>query len=328
MKIAHICVRNFRSIGKIDLPVQSLTTIIGRNNAGKSNLLRSISTFATASDKALQDLDICRFRKADEETYIECKFSDLSKNERATFRKYVSADGSVTIRRTIETESGRTSSKLRGWCEIPTNEWLSESFSEYGRKSTWDSLGIGFFEYVDGKSEGRINKSDFESFRENFIERHASELKFERRLSETELLGRASTAVSSLPSVTLVPAVGDVSKEIVGSATSLLNIIAEELLSLASEEPNFKTASAALQDAAKLVNRGSSRLPIFDRLEGQLSEQLKGWGHIDCHLQTDVPELSRILLANLNLAINDGALTDVGQKGHGIQRQILFQLFG
>lgn len=327
MKLIHVSVRNFRSISEVDLPLRNLTTIIGRNNAGKSNLLRSIDVFATASDSALSERDICQIMGAGEETYVECTFGELSDVEKATFSKYLLHDNSVCIRRTLSHDGGKLKSKLHGWVEEPSNPYLKSDFADYSKKSTWEELGINFFDFVEGKDSGRITKADFEEFRAKYIHSNKAKLDFKKQLSSTELLGRQSSAVAALPTVTLIPAVGDVSSEIVGTAKSLLNIIVAEVLDASGECEEIHAATESLAEASNLINRGDSRIGLLTDIENQLSQQLNAWGNIDCRIGTEAPDLVKILLSNLTLSVNDGTLNSIDQKGHGIQRQILFQLF-
>ena len=79
MKIEKIRITNFRSIKKIEIEkVESLLFLVGRNNAGKSNILKALNTFFT--NKISND----DFPKEDKEATCEItvKFSDITENIR------------------------------------------------------------------------------------------------------------------------------------------------------------------------------------------------------------------------------------------------------
>ncbi len=327
MNLLRVQVRWFRSIGELELKIPRICTVIGRNNSGKSNLLRAIRAFFFASDKALESDDISHFAGDAEETWIECTFGGLSNSEQEAVGKYLLHDGTIRVRRTLELKDEKLKSLLHGWVEEPVLPWLQEDYPEYRDKGKWKEIGVDPFEYASRPSSGQITKAMFAEFRENYIKSRQEELEFEQALSSTEFMGRQTTGLKVLPLVTFVPATGDVVGQVVGRSSSLLNIIVAELVEAAREREDYVAAETALREAAQLINPSEKRLPTLDAIEQTLQGQLTSWGQIECRIQTTIPELSKVLVDGLGLSINDGTNTDLIRKGEGIQRQILFQMF-
>ncbi len=55
MKLKSLKIRNYRNLNKIDLDFKNINVFIGKNNAGKSNVLRAIDLFFNWFDS--QDIE-------------------------------------------------------------------------------------------------------------------------------------------------------------------------------------------------------------------------------------------------------------------------------
>lgn len=56
-KIRHIEIKNFRSIRSLSLDANDLTTLVGDNDSGKSNVLRALNLFFNGQTDPGQSLD-------------------------------------------------------------------------------------------------------------------------------------------------------------------------------------------------------------------------------------------------------------------------------
>ncbi len=97
MKISNVKISNWRSIVFEDICFEDLMIFIGQNNHGKSNILSSILFFFGEINH--QNLD---FNGEAEELWVEMEFEDLSESEGITFKKYVSADNKIRVRKTSQ----------------------------------------------------------------------------------------------------------------------------------------------------------------------------------------------------------------------------------
>ena len=58
--ISQISIRNFRSISSLDLSANWLTTLVGANDAGKSNVLRALNLFFNEKTDPDEDYEFTR----------------------------------------------------------------------------------------------------------------------------------------------------------------------------------------------------------------------------------------------------------------------------
>jgi len=100
VRLNKVEIRNFRSIQHLVLSPKEVTTLIGKNNCGKSNILRALQFFFTASAKSAVVEDVCKFAD-DTGTWVECTFDDLSDPEKDELGKYVRHDQTIRVRRKL-----------------------------------------------------------------------------------------------------------------------------------------------------------------------------------------------------------------------------------
>ena len=327
MRLSKLEVHNFRSIEHATIKPDSLTTLIGKNSVGKSNLLAAIRFFFSASAKSCSSDDICQFTE-DTDAWVEATFSHLNDSEKEDLAKYLLHDGSIRIRRSISiAPDGQVTAVLNGYLESPDEEWLQDNYEGYNDQTRWSELGIDVWEYADKSKSGKITKDAFKQFTQSYISAHSADLQFNQTLSTTEFRGRQSSATASLPHIIFVPAIGDVSSVVYGLKSSLLNQIVGATIGAAQDLPEFITAQASLNAAQEFVNPSSHRLAMLTKIERQLEEQLRIWPDTKCTIRTELESLADLLTGGLKLVINDGSDSDLPRTGSGIQRQVLFQVF-
>ena len=124
MKIKHITIHNWRSIKHVEIDFQDLMIFIGQNNHGKSNILTAILFFFGQMSHG--ELD---FNEGSNELYVEVTFTELDEHDNTTFKKYVSTDNTIKVRKEATSDGGFES---HGYLETPDEDWLKESFTEKG----------------------------------------------------------------------------------------------------------------------------------------------------------------------------------------------------
>ena len=324
LKTAEI--RNFRSIAHLTITPRHLTTFVGKNSCGKSNILRALQFFFKASAKSAIVEDLCKFAD-DGGTWVECTFGNLTDREKEELGKYVRHDQTIRVRRTLYLDGDRCVTKLHGYVQRPTEAWLQDDYPDYADMEKWQALGIDVAQYAEIGARGRLTRAGFKEFQEKYISQNAATLTFSEAMSETEFKGRQSTAASVLPHFIFVPAVGDIVSVIYGKQSSLLNEMVAAVIETAKTYPEYAEAQASLSAAQDFVNPSSKRLAKLTLIEQDLAEKLKSWPGTKVSIRTEVDDLAKILVAGLVLGVDDGNDTDLADKGDGIQRQILFRVF-
>lgn len=79
MRLQRLMVHNYRSIRDLDLECQTMVTLLGPNNHGKSNLLSALEFGLTTSVKPAEE-DF--FKHRDEDLFwVEMTFGELTEQE-------------------------------------------------------------------------------------------------------------------------------------------------------------------------------------------------------------------------------------------------------
>jgi hypothetical protein len=326
MRISNIKIRNFRSIREVEFCPRSISTFIGKNSNGKSNILKAIEFFFRASASKASADDVCQFSD-DAGTWVECTFTNLTAIEREKLGKYALMDGTARFRRTLIRDNQSAKTEVQGYIDHPTDDWLRSDFDRYSDKDFWQEREINVFDYADRPASGRITRAVHAEFCTNYIARHINTLNIEQVLSTTQATGRQSTFAGVLPQLIYVPAVGDIVPEIYGKKSSLMNIIVGNAIKAAQDSELYRDASSKLDEVQGFVNPSEHRLPSLSSIESSLEERLASWPGIRCSIKTEIGDLSDLIISGLKLSIHDGIDSDLGNKGDGIQRQVLFQVF-
>ncbi|MCP4248884.1 MAG: ATP-binding protein [bacterium] len=107
MVLKTVEIRNFRSIAHLTITPSQLTTFVGKNSSGKSNIFRALQFFFKASAKSAIVEDICKFAD-DAGTWVECTFGDLTDHEKNELKMYMQHDQTIRVRRKLYVEGDTT----------------------------------------------------------------------------------------------------------------------------------------------------------------------------------------------------------------------------
>lgn len=327
MKLSKLSIHNFRSIDHLDIAFGALTTFVGKNSVGKSNLLKALQFFFTFTAKGADARDRSRFAAEGEPTWVECTFDSLSVAELANFAKYRLPDASLMVRRTLDIDGTSVTTALRGYVAVATDPWLAEDYEGYANTARWAEIGVNPLDYAPAGARGGITRQTFNAFREAYIAKHPDRVTWRVQLADTAFQGRESTAAVALPHFIYVPSVGDIVPVIYGKQASLMNQVVASVVDSAKGLPEYVQAQRSLVDAQDFVNPSIRRLPRLRAIEQHLEAALASWPNTRVTIRTEVPDLAELLVTNLVIHIDDGTDGDLSQKGDGMQRQVLFQVF-
>lgn len=243
MRIQKVRIRNFRSIREIELACQPLQVFLGPNNHGKSNILAAIEFALSTSAKPFVD-DFFAFRdEGDNEMWIDLEFAELTDQEKTTFLKYVTSNGTVEIRKTarLKEEEGVEFS-YHGYVSEPEEWWLKSSAIERLSNRSEVEREVEHIPQLKALllEKGRLTSQKIEQFQTTFIEENRARLSFVRSLEEGPLLGTRNVGGGALPDFYLVPAVRDLSDEIkVKATTTFGRLLQRAIQDMAARDPRF-----------------------------------------------------------------------------------------
>lgn len=340
MRLEKLRVKNYRSIADTgEVVIEPLQAFVGENNAGKSNLLRAIQCFLTPGAGGLAVTDV---PDQEQETVIECVFGGLSDAERARLKVYLLGD-QVILRKELRIENDEDKGKqvikseYHGYRAEPSNPYFSiaKILAEHGDRPKWADIAeaAGLTEYVTN-AEGKVNKASYQAGLEAFLAENDVEYD-EPQLGETQALGIPQNLLAALPDFYLLPAITDYSDEIDRRSTSTVfrRLMAELADRIMKADPRYEELETALSTVRNLLNPaegegGAERLAALGVVEDALREVIcKMMPTVQSvRLGVEVEQTKDLFSKGVNIKIDDGVLTDVIDKGHGMQRSLVFSL--
>lgn len=310
----------------MDFECMPLMTLIGPNNHGKSNILSALEFGLSTSAKPVEQ-DFFAHRDADDiEFWVEMTFHELTDQEKNTFKRYVSTDGTICIRKTARIQSEGIEVAYNGYVEQPDEEWLrGDKAGEYATREKIN--GTPLKDLVP--SSGRLTKQAVEEAQQKYIEQHRAELNFTRTLEEGPLLGQKNVGGGVLPDFYLIPAVRDLTEEIkVRTTTTFGRLLNRAVREMAEQDPRFIEARKQLESVVSSLNTRDAEKGRSNRLaalEKSIEEELLSWG-VKVNIEVTPPELERLFELGTDVHLDDGVKTSADRKGHGLQRAMMFAL--
>lgn len=343
MKLTHLHIKNFRSCQDVYLEIGNMHALVGANNAGKSSILRALDFLFNPSNKLLNEESFWN-KDASQEIRVEGVFSELTKKEKETLGAYLNTDGTFHMARSArmggkggdsesDSEQGGDKIAIGQHCKkpMPQTEWLQEANITGNTVKEWwkkkDQLivnGVSFVDFLGGTTAPTVGmwKDKAKEFVETFGEKIP---KKDTWIDNPK--GYANVLKGTLPFFVLVPAVRDVTEESKGTKSSPFGKLLYAILDTVTDEKKSKIESI-LDEVSKQMNRtgGTERVPLIAETENQLNKLLNDFfTGCDLEIEFQTPTLE-ILLSSPKLYVDDGFRNAVENKGHGLQRAVIFTI--
>jgi putative ATP-dependent endonuclease of the OLD family len=326
MKIKLLKIHNYRSICDLEMECLSLTTLIGPNNHGKSNVLSALEFALSTSFKPIEQDFFFRRDSSDNQLWVEMTFDDITAQESVTFKRYILSDKCVCIRKTARILNGVIGTSYNGYIEQPGEEWLcADKANEYTKRDIIDKTPLKELVPIGGK----LSRIDIEDAQQLYIDRHRDEITFSMTLEEGQLFGQKNIGGGILPDLYLIPAVRDLTDEIrVKTTTTFGRLLSRAVREMAERDPRFIEARKRLEEVVTSLNTReteegkSNQLAI---LEKAIEEDLRSW-NVQVEIEVAAPEIERLFELGTDVHLNDGVKTSADRKGNGLQRALMFAL--
>lgn len=322
MKIREVVIHNWRSIRDLKLLSQDLMIFIGQNNHGKSNILSAILFFF--GEIGLDKLD---FYCDTEELFVEILFNELDENDRNTFKKYVTARNDIRVRKIATKVEGFS---YHGYIEEPKEDWLQEdNIAKYSKREDADSLPLSDLL----PPTGRITKESFRQAQELYIQKNREKLSFSYTIESGPFLGAKNVAKGIFGEVYYIPSVKKAEDDFSAKSRSVFSALYARVINEMSESnKDFIDAKQKIASLMRILNKtnedgteNKERPPELSLFEKSLQEELKNW-NTTIDVEIIPPEIDDIFKVGATVWVNDGIRTDVGRKGQGLQRALIFAL--
>jgi len=342
MYLRWVHIKNFHSCKDVRIQFGSMHALVGANNAGKSTILRALDFLFNPS-----------IYKIDEETFwnndtsltiwIEAFFDALTSEEKDQLQGYLRPDNNFHIARSAKIglpseESENLSASGEGskivisqhFCKpVPAIDWLNP-FKINGtiiddwwkHKEQLLAHGVSFANFV---GNSKPNVTTWKEKAEEFALKHLTVSDYQESWTDNPR-GYAGVLKGTLPHFILVPAVRDVSDEAKVTKTSPLGRLLYTVISSVTEAQK-NSLDGSLQGMRKMLNKegGTDRLQTILETEGRLNEVLNEYMNCELEIEFQPPTLETILTTP-KIFVDDGFRNVVENKGHGLQRAIIFSI--
>lgn len=340
MRLTKISIQNYRSIRNSgEVAVEPLQALVGENNCGKSNVLRAIQCFLSSGAGGAEVSD---FNDPASPVIIECEFGGLSTEERARLRPYLLGD-KVVLRKELSLikderrDKTTVKAEYHGYQAEPKAQFLSVDKLEAASSGrvNWKSIaeGAGILDYVQDAG-GKVTKATYTAGISRYLAENDVEYE-EPVLGQTQALGIPQNLLATLPDFYLLPAITDYSDEVDrrSSTTVFRRLMADLSDRIMSADPRYREVEDALRQVRALLNSvneegAPARLAALCGVEESLRDVVKKLMPTvqSISLGVDVDTSRDIFSKGVSIKIDDGVLTDVLDKGNGMQRSLIFSL--
>lgn len=341
MRLSYVRILNFKSCRKVEINVSGLHALVGSNNAGKSNILHALDFLFNPSVKKLSE-DSFWNKRTDLAIRVEAVFTDFDEIEKQKLDPYLTSEGCFHIAREARLNVKDSSSDSEGQeskysisqqykKSIPNIEWLQLDQINGQRIGEWwknkDELIVNEHRFTDYfMSQAKPTVSDWKEQAQKFIDEHNHDIEFIEKWIDNPQ-GYANVLKSSLPCFVMVPAVKDVTDESKGTKSSPFGKLIYSIIDQISNahKDQIKTL---INDITNQLNRNEHeiRIPIITQTEQELKNLLNDvFPDCDLEIQFETPSFE-MLMSTPKIFIDDGLKNSVENKGHGIQRAVIFAI--
>lgn len=341
MRLKKIDIKNYRSCKDVGIEVGGMHALVGANNAGKSNVLRALDFLFNPS---VSKVGAETFWDCDTSLtiWIEALFDDLSESEKEALQGYLGSDGTFRMARSakigapsndeddvLSTDESKVSISQHYCVSMPKLDWLCSSKINGKAIEEWwqqkEDLSVNGVSFADFVGDIKPNVTAWREKADEYAQQHLTEADYEESWADNPR-GYAGVLKGILPHFILVPAVRELSDETRVTKTNPLGRLLYAVIENVTDAQQG-VMDASLKEMRKMLNKagGEARLSTITETEGRLNKILKEYMDCALELEFQTPTLE-VLLTTPKIFVDDGFRNVAENKGHGLQRAIIFSI--
>ena len=328
MKIRKIQIKNYRSLSDVTIYAGDVLALIGRNNSGKSNVIKALELFFESSTR-LVDEECFHNRNTKGPIEIFITFEQLSDWEMEQFKPWLYDDRLIVGKQVICSSTGEYSINNLAITKIPEAEWLREDAISSDKISQWwedkEQLKINGLDFVTELGPVKPGVGKWKEAARKFLNTHFESTPMKEELLENPK-GYPGVLKGALPELIYIPAVRDVLEELKVTKTNPFGQLVNSMLEKISGEEK-DSISQQLNEIEKRLNRseGKERIKEIREIEDRLNKLMSELMDCDIEIQLAMPQLKEVFSA-AKIYADDGVRTTIETKGHGMQRSMILTI--
>lgn len=328
MKIRKIEIKKYRSLYDVTIHVGDVLALIGRNNSGKSNVIKALELFFESSIRLIND-ECFHNHSTKDLIEIFITFEELNNREKEQFKPWLYGDKLIVGKQIVCSSTGEYSIINLAVTEIPEAEWLREDAINSDKISEWwakkDELKINDLDFVTELGPSKPGVSKWKEAAKEFLDLHHNRIPMKEELLQNPK-GYPGVLKGTLPRFIYIPAVRDVLEEIkVTKSNPFGQLVNSVLEKIAGEQK--EAISQQLKQIEKLLNRGEGkeRIGEIKDIEVRLNKLMSELMDCDIEIEMAMPQLKDVFGA-AKIYADDGVRTTIETKGHGMQRSMILTI--
>ena len=328
MKMTKIEIRNYRSLRDVTIYPKDILALVGRNNSGKSNVLRALELFFEGTT-ALIDEECFHGHMTERPIEIFITFEQLSNWEKEQFAPWMNGDKLIVGREIKCISSDSYTITNIAITRVPEPEWLQEDAICGDKVNEWWSkkgeLKISSLDFGAKLGTSKPGVGQWKQLAKEFLKGNENAIPWKEEKRENPK-GYPGVLKGALPEFIFVRAVRDVSEEAkVGKANPFGQLIQSVFEKVSGEQKD--ALAKQLKEIEKRLNRigKKDRISEIKELETRLNALMSEVMECDVELEIGMPQLREIIGA-VKIYANDGVRTTIETKGHGMQRSMIFTI--
>jgi len=328
MKIEKIGIKNFRSLKNVVINPKSILALVGRNNSGKSNVIKALELFFEGSVRLVNSE--CYYNH-DPRHPIEIlvTFNNLSEWETDKFKPWMDENKLVVGRQIICKDEDSYEMNHIATTRVPEPEWLQEDAVSGAKISEWwekrDELKINELDFGSGLGTSKPKVGKWKEAISNFLDKYSDRIpKKKKKLCNPK--GYPNVLKGSLPAFIYVPSIRDISEEAKVLKTNPFGQLLNSVIEKISEEQKT-IISGKLKEIETLLNRreNGDRISEIKSIESRLNKLMSELMDCDIEIEMAMPQLKEVF-GGAKIYADDGLRTTIEMKGHGLQRSMIFTI--
>lgn len=328
MKIEKLEIRNYRSFRNVTIYPKDILALVGRNNSGKSNIIKALELFFEASTKLVNQecFHNCKTQKAIE---VFATFGQLSEWEVDRFQPWIDGDKLIVGREVVCTDTEKYEINNLAIVSVPEPEWLRVDIISGEKITEWWSkreiLNVNGLDFAKELGTSKPTVGQWKAAAQRFIEIHHDKLPWQKETRKNPV-GYPGVLKGSLPEFIYIPAVRDITEEAKVTKTNPFGQLVNSLLERIPHEEK-DVISNQLKGIEKYFNRSDNgeRLPAIQSTEDRLNTLMAELMDCDVEIAMSMPQLEDIL-REASIFADDGVRTSIETKGHGMQRAMILTI--
>jgi ABC-type dipeptide/oligopeptide/nickel transport system ATPase component len=297
MKLQKVEIINYRSLHNITIYPKDILALVGRNNSGKSNVIKALELFFEGTVK-LVDGECFYNHKTKEPIEIVVTFEKLSDWEKGQFEPWMQGDKLIVGRKVVCTDTDSYNINTLAIVKVPESEWLRDDIISTEKIAEWwpkkDKLKIGDLDFGVELGTSKPKVGEWKEAAKKFLDEHRDKILYKEERRENPK-GYPGVLKGALPEFIHVPAVKGISEETKVTQTSPFGQLINSVLQKISEEQK-DAISRQLKEIERRFNRSgeAERITEVKDLEARLNRLISEIMDCDIEIEMAMPQLREV----------------------------------